>query len=34
MGHAPLLVAGALENFKLTYPSDFELAERILRSRT
>ncbi len=34
MGHAPLLVAGALENFKLTHPSDFEVAEHILRSRS
>lgn len=32
MGLAPLLVPGAMENFKLTYPSDFEVAERILRS--
>jgi 2-C-methyl-D-erythritol 4-phosphate cytidylyltransferase len=33
LGHAPLLVAGALENFKLTWPPDFELAERLLRGR-
>ncbi len=33
LGDAPLLVPGALENFKLTYPSDFDFAERILRSR-
>ncbi|HZF79795.1 MAG TPA: 2-C-methyl-D-erythritol 4-phosphate cytidylyltransferase, partial [Rubrivivax sp.] len=33
LGHAPLLVPGALENFKLTFPSDFVLAERLLRSR-
>lgn len=32
-GFAPKLVAGWLENFKITYPSDFELAERLLRSR-
>jgi 2-C-methyl-D-erythritol 4-phosphate cytidylyltransferase len=32
-GHAPLLVQGSIENFKLTYPADFELAERLLRSR-
>jgi 2-C-methyl-D-erythritol 4-phosphate cytidylyltransferase len=32
-GHAPLLVAGSLENFKVTYPSDFELAEKLLRMR-
>ena len=29
-GKAPLLVPGALENFKLTYPADFALAERLL----
>lgn len=33
LGHAPLLVAGELENFKLTWPGDFDLAERLLRSR-
>ena len=33
LGHAPRLVAGALENFKVTYPADFELAERLLRTR-
>ncbi len=33
LGERPLLVPGALENFKLTYPADFELAERILRTR-
>lgn len=32
LGHAPLLVAGELENFKLTYPGDFDLAERLLRT--
>jgi 2-C-methyl-D-erythritol 4-phosphate cytidylyltransferase len=32
LGLAPLLVAGELENFKLTYPGDFELAQRLLRS--
>ena len=32
-GQRPLLVAGALENFKLTWPEDFELAERLLRGR-
>ena len=25
---------GALENFKLTWPADFELAERLLKART
>ncbi|MGL6156160.1 MAG: 2-C-methyl-D-erythritol 4-phosphate cytidylyltransferase, partial [Ralstonia mannitolilytica] len=29
-GHKPLLVAGALRNFKVTYPDDFALAEAIL----
>lgn len=30
---APRLVPGDLENFKLTWPADFVLAERLLRSR-
>ncbi|KHK56594.1 2-C-methyl-D-erythritol 4-phosphate cytidylyltransferase [Ralstonia sp. A12] len=29
-GHKPLLVPGALRNFKVTYPDDFALAEAIL----
>lgn len=33
LGHQPLLVAAPLENFKVTYPADFELAERLIRSR-
>jgi 2-C-methyl-D-erythritol 4-phosphate cytidylyltransferase len=32
-GHAPLLVPGDLENFKLTQPADFALAERLLATR-
>ena len=32
-GHAPLLVRGSAQNFKVTYPEDFALAEAILRSR-
>lgn len=32
-GHAPLLVAGSAQNFKVTYPEDFALAEAVLRSR-
>jgi 2-C-methyl-D-erythritol 4-phosphate cytidylyltransferase len=32
-GAAPLLVPGSLENFKVTYPADFDLAERLLRTR-
>jgi 2-C-methyl-D-erythritol 4-phosphate cytidylyltransferase len=30
LGHAPLLVPGDLANFKLTWPADFALAERLL----
>lgn len=33
-GHAPLLVPGSAQNFKVTYPEDFALAEAILRSRS
>jgi len=33
LGHAPRLVRGEMENFKLTWPEDFELAERLLASR-
>jgi 2-C-methyl-D-erythritol 4-phosphate cytidylyltransferase len=33
LGLSPRLVRGAVENFKLTYPADFELAERLLRGR-
>ena len=33
LGHAPKLVAAPLENFKLTYPADFELAEQLLKAR-
>jgi 2-C-methyl-D-erythritol 4-phosphate cytidylyltransferase len=32
-GQAPKLVPGSMENFKVTYPSDFALAERLLRTR-
>ena len=34
LGLAPKLVRGALENFKLTYPADFDLAQRLLRTRS
>lgn len=34
MGHRPKLVPGDAQNFKVTYPQDFALAEIILRSRT
>ena len=33
LGHAPRLVAGDIENFKLTWPGDFELARRLLQTR-
>ena len=33
LGHAPLLVPGSIENLKITYPADFDLAERLLRTR-
>ncbi|WP_284618834.1 2-C-methyl-D-erythritol 4-phosphate cytidylyltransferase [Aquabacterium humicola] len=33
LGHAPKLVRGEAENFKLTWPGDFALAERLLRTR-
>ena len=32
-GLAPLLVAGSAQNFKVTYPEDFALAEAVLTSR-
>jgi 2-C-methyl-D-erythritol 4-phosphate cytidylyltransferase len=32
-GLAPKLVPGTLENLKVTYPADFDLAERLLRTR-
>ena len=33
MGLAPLLVPGSAQNFKLTFPEDFALADAVLRSR-
>ena len=33
LGLAPRLVPGPLENFKLTWPADFALAERLLETR-
>ena len=33
LGHSPLLVPCSLENFKVTRPEDFDLADRLLRSR-
>ena len=34
LGLKPLLVPGGAQNFKVTYPDDFALAEAVLRSRT
>lgn len=34
LGFKPLLVAGSAQNFKVTYPDDFALAEAVLRSRS
>lgn len=34
VGQAPRLVPGSAQNFKVTYPEDFALAEAILKSRT
>lgn len=34
LGLAPRLVVGGAENFKVTWPEDFALAEAVLRSRT
>jgi 2-C-methyl-D-erythritol 4-phosphate cytidylyltransferase len=33
VGRSPLLVEGSAQNFKVTYPQDFALAESVLRSR-
>jgi len=33
-GHAPLLVPGSAQNFKVTYAEDFALAEAVLQGRT
>jgi len=33
IGHRPRLVAGDYENIKVTWPGDFALAERLLRTR-
>jgi 2-C-methyl-D-erythritol 4-phosphate cytidylyltransferase len=34
MGYAPLLVEGSAQNFKVTYPQDFAMAEALLLART
>jgi 2-C-methyl-D-erythritol 4-phosphate cytidylyltransferase len=33
MGHAPKLVRGSAQNFKVTYPEDFAFAELVLLAR-
>ena len=33
LGHAPKLVRGSAQNFKVTYPEDFALAESVLQNR-
>ena len=33
LGHMPRLVPGDWENIKVTWPGDFALAERLLRTR-
>ena len=33
LGHKPLLVPGGTQNFKVTYPDDFALAEAVLKGR-
>ena len=33
LGHPPLLVAGSAQNFKVTWPEDFALAEALLQAR-
>ncbi len=33
LGHRPLLVPGAIQNFKVTFPDDFALAEAVLKGR-
>jgi 2-C-methyl-D-erythritol 4-phosphate cytidylyltransferase len=33
LGHRPLLVQGGTQNFKVTYPDDFALAEAVLKGR-
>ncbi len=33
LGHAPKLVACSMENFKITWPADFDLAARLLGTR-
>ena len=34
LGHRPLLVPGGTQNFKITYPDDFALAEAVLKGRS
>jgi 2-C-methyl-D-erythritol 4-phosphate cytidylyltransferase len=34
LGLRPLLVAGSAQNFKVTYPEDFALAQAVLQGRS
>ena len=34
LGLRPLLVPGSAQNFKVTYPADFALAEAVLQARS
>jgi 2-C-methyl-D-erythritol 4-phosphate cytidylyltransferase len=34
LGHKPMLVPGGAQNFKVTYPDDFALAEAVLKGRS
>ena len=34
VGQRPLLVPGSSQNFKVTYPDDFALAEAVLKTRS
>jgi 2-C-methyl-D-erythritol 4-phosphate cytidylyltransferase len=34
MGLKPLLVEAGAQNFKVTYPEDFAMADAVLRGRT
>ena len=33
LGHRPLLVPGSIQNFKVTFPDDFAMAEAVLKGR-
>jgi 2-C-methyl-D-erythritol 4-phosphate cytidylyltransferase len=34
LGHRPLLVEGSTRNLKVTFPSDMEIAERLLQEES